>query len=200
MTSVWYQPHPLTSLQNAEKQLQSFTPHLAPVEIQGGGFAVTTGYAPMRVDVTARGINVFFSRNFVQQIQFLWLWGNGTAAPPYTPSRDDIVASIVYEDAYFFETWHYEAVGPSSEEWCIAPGNRESSRNPVLCARSQADAQALTDALATLVVASGVDMYTNVGINVEPLPEKEQQKHPKETGGKITGGPRGLLRNWPVFI
>jgi S1-C subfamily serine protease len=72
--------------------------------------------------------------------------------------------------------------------WCVVPNLHVPGGNPVLCVYTQADAQGLIDALATLVVASGGDLAPDEGIDsTNSLLPKFVKKYPNESGATING-------------
>ncbi len=183
-----YQPHYLSSLQEAANQLQSLTPHYTPMEYQGGTqWGFTDSYALARVDVSKQGIKLYFSKSPAQQIQFLWNWNGASAAPPYAPYTGDIITSMVFANTNQFQMYHFSQVANTyPATWCVNPDNQPPGNNSMLCVDTQENAQALLNALATLVVASGGDLVPSDGFgDVIAIPAKQLKKYPNETGGSI---------------
>lgn len=195
---VAYQPHYLASLQEAASQLQSLSPHFAPMEDHGNTMSLTNDYALARVEVDKLGIKLYFSKSPAQQIQFLWSWNGASNAPPYAPYTGDIITSMVFANIGQFQMINFNQAGSNfPATWCIQPDNQPPGGNRMLCIATQEEAQALVDALATLVVASGGDLVPNDGIGgVYAIEGKYLKKHPGETGAGITsvapGGPAAL--------
>ena len=138
---------------------------------------MTTGYSLQRVDVSRLGINLSFTKSgVVQSSQYFWSWWGGYVAPVTTPYSDDIVTSIVYEEINYFEIWKFSHER-NDTTWCAAAITPGTARNGTLCVATEQDARAVADAVATLVVASGVNLDSSPGIW---LSVKEQEKHPEE--------------------
>jgi membrane-associated protease RseP (regulator of RpoE activity) len=190
---VAYEPHYLPNIQDAANQLQSLTPHLAPMADQGNTLSLTNDYSLARVEVNKRGVKLFFSKSPAQQIQFLWSWNGGNTAPPYAPYTGDIFTSIVFATVDQFPIVNFPQAGSNfPAPWCIMPDIQPPSNdNRFLCTDTQADAQALVEALATMVLASGGDLLPDDGFGaaVNPLDAKYLKKHPNETGGMIFSVP-----------
>ncbi len=182
----WYQPHYLTSVDEASNRLQFLSPHFAPMEPLGtsGNYFVTTGYSVARIDVNKLGINVSFTKSgFVQGTKYYWGWWGGLYdMPTSTPYKDDIVTSVIYADIRFFRIVDYSNLKKYPAPWCVVPVSRGAPRNDFLCVTSKADAQGLIDAIATLVQGSGGALTTGYGMTVELIPDKELQRHPEQGG------------------
>lgn len=183
-TAHWYQPHYMSSVEEAANRLQFLSPHFAPMApLQGGDFALTSGYSLERVDMNKLGINLSFTKSgVVQSTQYFWAWGGGYNAPVSTPYKDDIVTSIDYSDVAWFSILNWPKVKNYPATWCAWPYNNRTSHNDAICVSSEADAQELIDALGTLVVASGNSLGLPFGMMLDPIPEKELRKHPEQTG------------------
>jgi len=186
--TVGYQPRYLASLQEAANQLQTLTPHYAPMEDQGNRLALTNNYALARVEVSKQGFKLYFSKSPAQQIQFLWNWNGASAAPPYAPYTGDILTSMVFANISQFRILNFnQAPNIFPATWCVQPDNQPSANNSMLCIDTQENAQALLDALATLVVANGGDLVPNDGFgDIAEIAAKQLKKYPSETGGIIS--------------
>ena len=187
--TVTYQPHYLSSLQEAANQLQTLTPHFAPMEYQGGSsWGFTNSYALARVDVSKQGIKLYFSKSPAQQIQFLWIWNGASAAPPYAPYTGDIITSMVFANTSQFQMYHFSQMANTfPATWCVNPDNQPPGNNSMLCIDTRENAQVLLDALATLIVASGGDLAPNDGFgDVNEIAAKQLKKYPGETGGVVS--------------
>jgi len=179
----WYQPHYLTSVDEASNRLQFISPHFAPVTANE---ELTTGYSLQRVDVNRLGVNLSFTKSSVtQDSQYYWSWWGGYVAPVITSHTDDIVASIVYADVAYFELYHNGRGSYFPAIWCINPISRGASRGNAICVPSEADAHGLIDTLATLVVASGHSLDISPGMTIKPVPEKETRNHPELAGMQV---------------
>ncbi|MGA2085697.1 MAG: PDZ domain-containing protein [Terracidiphilus sp.] len=179
----WYQPHYLTSVDEASNRLQFISPHFAPVTANE---ELTTGYSLQRVDVNRLGVNLSFTKSSVtQDSQYYWSWWGGYVAPVITSHTDDIVASIVYADVAYFELYHNGRGSYFPAIWCINPISRGASRGNAICVPSEADAHGLIDTLATLVVASEHSLDISPGMTVKPVPEKETRNHPELAGMQV---------------
>ncbi|MGP8176119.1 MAG: PDZ domain-containing protein, partial [Terracidiphilus sp.] len=179
----WYQPHYLTSVDEASNRLQFISPHFAPVTANE---ELTTGYSLQRVDVNRLGVNLSFTKSSVtQDSQYYWSWWGGYVAPVITSHTDDIVASIVYADVAYFELYHNGRGSYFPAIWCINPISRGASRGNAICVPSEADAHGLIDTLATLVVASGHSLDISPGMTMKPVPEKETRNHPELAGMQV---------------
>ncbi|HMD76683.1 MAG TPA: PDZ domain-containing protein [Terracidiphilus sp.] len=183
LQSHWYQPHYLPSVEDASDQLKLASPHFSPmsVEVYNNGsrraYGLTSGYSLERVDVNRLDINLFFTKSgVVQNTQYFWSWWGGYVAPVTTPYKDDIVTSIVYKEIQYFEIWNFPRE-KNQATWCVAPTTAGLVRNSFLCVATEQDARAVADAIATLVVASGVNLDSSQGLWVDV---KELQKHPDE--------------------
>jgi membrane-associated protease RseP (regulator of RpoE activity) len=191
---VAYEPHYLPNIQDAANQLQSLTPHLAPVAMQTNAWSLTNDYSLARVEVNKLGVKLYFSKSPAQQIQFLWAWNGGSAAPPYAPYTGDILTSIVFASVDQFQIINFPQAGSNfPAPWCVVPDTPTSGGNSILCINSQAEAQQLVDALATMVLASGGDLLPDDGFGaaINSLDAKYLKKHPNETGGMIFSVPPG---------
>jgi len=186
---VAYQPHYLSSLQEAANQLLTLTPHFAPVVLQTDGWILTNDYTLARVDVSKLGIKLYFSKSPAQQIQFLWNWNGATAAHPYAPYTGDIITTMAFANIVNLDVALANG-GPSfTAPWCVIPGIEGSGGggNSVLCISSREEAQQLEDVLATLIVASGGDLAPNDGFgDLVAIDAKQLKKYPSETGGVIS--------------
>jgi PDZ domain len=185
----WYQPHYLPSVEDASDQLKLASPHFSPmsVEVYNNGsrraYGLTSGYSLQRVDVNRLGINLSFTKSgVVQSSQYFWSWWGGYVAPVTTPYSDDIVTSIVYSEIEYFEIWNFPHE-KNQATWCVAPTTAGLVRNSFLCVATEQDARDVADAIATLVVASGVNLDSSPGIWVDV---KELEKHP-EGACKLSG-------------
>ncbi len=179
----WYQPRYLPSVEDASDQLKLASPHFSPmsVEVYNNGsrraYSLTSGYSLERVDVNRLGINLSFTKSgVIQNSQYFWSWWGGYVAPVTTPYTDDIVTSIVYKEIQYFEIWNFPHE-KNQATWCVAPTTGGLVRNSFLCVATEQDAQAVADAIATLVVASGASLDSSPGIWVAV---KELEKHPEE--------------------
>jgi hypothetical protein len=185
-----YQPHYLSSLQDAANQLQSLSPRFAPA-LTGDKFSLTKGYSLVWMDVNKQGMKLLFSKTSAQQTQFYWSWNDVSTAPPYAPNTGDIVTSIVFASIGQFATLNiiqFDGTSSSSypAAWCIQPDNQPPGGNRILCIDTQEDAQKLVDALSTMVVASGGDLVPNDGFgDVNAIAADYLTKFPNETGGTI---------------
>jgi hypothetical protein len=184
---VTYQPHYLSSLQEAANQLQTLSPHYAPMEDQGNKWALTNSYTLARVDVSKQGIKLYFSKSPAQQIQFLWNWNGISTAAPYAPYTGDIITTMLFANISRFQILNfYQAANVFTAIWCVNPDGQPAASNSVLCIDTQENAQALLDALATLVVAGGGDLAPDSGIgDVSAIAAKPLKKYPNESGGTI---------------
>src|SRR5271157_2719766 len=179
----WYQPHYLTSVDEASNRLQFISPHFAPVTANE---ELTTGYSLQRVDVNRLGVNLSFTKSSVtQDSQYYWSWWGGYVAPVITSYTNDIVASIVYADVAYFELYHNGRGSDFPAIWCINPISRGTQRGNAICVTSEADAHGLIDTLATLVVASGHSLDISPGMTLKPVPEKETRNHPELAGMQV---------------
>jgi hypothetical protein len=183
----WYPPHYLATAEEASNRLQFMSPRFAPMA-QGanGTFYLTTGYTLQRAEVNKLGINLSFSKSGVEhKSQYFWTWNGGYNAPVSTPYKDDVTVSIVYSDIASFRVWHFPK-STYSATWCSSPKNKgTAARNDIICVASEDDVHELINALATLVVASGSDLYWPTGLKLGPVPEKEIKKHPEQSGCRV---------------
>ncbi len=186
-TSYWYPPHLLPGVQDASDRFRLLAPHLSPVTVHGRKFYLQSGYALARADVSQFGIVLVFRKGSSAGAgQFEWNWGgaNGTASS-YTPGKSDIVASIVYGEAGYFQIWDLPARG-GVESWCVVPMHSHSDRNDVLCVGTVHDAHLLVDVLATMVQASGVKLSPPVGMWADPSQELGWGRHNKQTAFQVS--------------
>ncbi len=179
----WYQPHYLSSVEEASNRLQFITPRIAPVTVNE---ELTTGYSLQRVDVNRLGINLSFTKSgVVQSAQYFWSWWGGYIEPVTTPYSDDIVTSIVYADIAYFRLYHNGRGAYFPAIWCINPISRGTQSNSAFCVASETDAHGIIDALATLIVASGQDLDIPPGMILSPVSEKEVRNHPEMAGMQV---------------
>lgn len=186
-TTHWYQPHYLSSVEEASNRMNFLAPHFSPMAFNSNTFSQTSGYRLERVDVSKLGINLTFSKSgVIQGSEYFWSWGGGYNAPVSTPYTDDIVTSIVYSEIQYFNIWTWPKVKNLATPFCVAPMVKTAVRNDIICVPTEQDAHDLIDALATLAVASGTmpdkTISTTFGMTVALVPDKELKKHPGETG------------------
>lgn len=186
-TMHWYQPHYLPSVDEASNRLQFLSPHFAPV-MNDAISSLTTGYSLQRVDVNKLGINLSFTKSGVNETsQYYWSWWGGYVAPVTTPFKDDIVTTVVYSDVSFFEIYNNQTAEGYPATWCVDYIHRGSaSGNSTICVPTEADAHALIDVLATLVVASGQSIEVSFGAETRSASAKDIQKHPERAGLQVT--------------
>ncbi len=179
----WYQPQYLPSVDEASNRLQFISPHFAPVTDKE---ELTTGYSLQRVDVNRLGINLSFTKSGVDQsVQYFWSWWGGYVAPVTTPYQSDIVISVVYADIADFRLYHNGRGADFPAIWCINPISRGAQSNSAFCVASEADAHAIIDSLATLVVASGQNLDIPPGMIMSSVSEKEVRNHPETAGMQV---------------
>ena len=184
--SHWYQPHDLSGVEDASDRLQLLSSHLAPVTIKGERFFPERGYSLQRADVNKFGILLGFRKSgAVLGGRYHWSWGGGYNPSIYTPQKDDLVTSIVYRDISYFQIWKVP-MGRGQAGWCVVPMDGHIGRNNVLCGGSEEDAQALVDALVTLVQASGGSLSSPFGMWAKPRMNKDGGVRRGKTGWQIT--------------
>jgi hypothetical protein len=184
--SHWYQPHDLSGVEDASDRLQLLSSHLAPVTIKGERFFPERGYSLQRADVNKFGILLGFRKSgAVLGGRYHWSWGSGYNPSIYTPQKDDLVTSIVFRDISYFQIWKVP-MGRGQAGWCVVPMDGHIGRNNVLCVGTKEDAQALVDALATLVEASGGSLSSPFGMWAKPRMNKDGGVRRGKTGWQIT--------------
>jgi len=189
----WYQPHYMSSVEEASNQLQFLSPRLIPFAIGPKTFSLGTGYSLDRLSEDKLGINLLFSKSGVEQkTQYFWSWTGGYDAPVSTSYKSDVVTSIVYAEIDYFYFWTFSRTKENPESWCVVPivanGPKDSIgkyKNNIICAPSESDAHELADALATLTAASGNSLRTSSGMSLIETPEKDLQKHPDRAGCEV---------------
>jgi hypothetical protein len=170
-----YQPHYMTSVEEASNRVQFLSPRLIPLRMGPKAVSFSAGYSLERLSENKLGLNLFFTKSGVEQkTQYFWAWNGGYDAPISTPYKSDVVISIAYAEIESFEIWDFPWTKGNQETWCVVPvvassanngprgsknkvggPNNSISKNNVICASSEADAQGFADALATLTVAGG---------------------------------------------
>jgi len=184
--SHWYQPHNLPGVEDASDRLQLLSSHFAPVKIEGGKFYLASGYSLQRADVNKFGILLGFRKSgAVLGGRYHWSWGSGYNPSIYTPQKDDLVTSIVFRDISYFQIWKVPT-GRGHADWCVEPMDGHVGRNDVLCVGTKEDAQALIDALATLVEASGGSLSSPFGMWAKPRMSKDGGERRGKTGWQIS--------------
>lgn len=183
----WYQPHYLSSVEEASNRMTFLAPHFSPMYFNANTFSQTSGYRLEHVDVNKLGLNLSFTKSgVVQSSEYFWSWTGGYNAPVSTPYTDDIVTSIVYSEIQYFNLWTWPKVKNLATPWCVVPVVKSTPRNDILCVPTEQDAHDLVDALATLAVASGTmpdgTISTTFGMTVAQVPEKELKRHPEQSG------------------
>ena len=189
----WYQPHYMSSVEEASNQVQFLSPRLIPFAIGPKTFSLGTGYSLDRLSENKLGINLSFSKSGVEQkTQYFWSWTGGYDAPVSTSFKSDVVTSIVYAEIDYFYFWTFSRTKENPEAWCVVPrvnnGPKDAIskyKNNIICAPSESDAHDLADALATLTAASGNSVHTSSGMSLIEMPEKELQKHPDRAGCEV---------------
>jgi hypothetical protein len=165
ISTHWYQPHYMASVDAATNRLQFLAPHF------GGGSSVH--YTLTNLTQSELGINLFYNESGVKSVP-QGLLGLTSIDTPYS---EDIVSSFVYADIDYFTIWSGTA---SRFPWCIYPtSNHKSQSSNFICVSSESEAHQVVDALVTLVAASGKDLGTDPGMLwLYPPTSKELQKHP----------------------
>jgi len=138
--------------------LQVLSPHFAPMSDQGNTLSLTNDYALARVGSGQAGHQAALFQKpraadsvsmELEQRQHL-----RRHTPPYT--GDILTSDGLCRISAQFRMVNLNAAGSSyPATWCVNPDNQPPGSNVMLCIDTQANAQALLDALATLVVASG---------------------------------------------
>jgi hypothetical protein len=194
VTSYMYQPHYMTSVEEASNQVQFLSPRLIPLRIGPKTVSLSAGYSLERLNENKLGLNLFFTKSGVEQkTQYFWAWDGGYNAPVSTPYKSDVVISIAYAEIESFEIWDYPWTKGNQETWCVVPvvaknanngirgpknkgGGPNSSiserKNNVICATSEADAQTFADALATLTVAGGKTLSSASSVDAARLQQQ----------------------------
>lgn len=197
----WYQPHYMTSVEEASNQVQFLSPRLIPFVIGPKTFSLGTGYSLDRLSENKLGLNLSFSKSGVEQkTEYFWSWTGGYDAPISTAYKNDALTSIVYAEIDYFYLWVFSRTKDNPESWCVVPvvvnGPKDSIsglKNNIICAPSETDAHGLADALATLTAASGNSLHTSSGMFLIETLEKDLQKHPERAGCEVraveTGSP-----------
>jgi len=172
--TYWYQPHFMASVEDASNRLQFLAPHFAPV----GSRPATTDYTLTNINLNKLGINLSYNESGVNQVP-KGLLGLTSISVPYTKES---VFSIVYAGIEFIEIRNYTA--GSVAPWCAIPMGKDSG-NGIICVSSREDAERVADALATLAVAYGKNLSTSFSMALGVMTDKEQRKHPGQTGCKV---------------
>jgi hypothetical protein len=125
------------------------------------------------------GLNFFFTESGVDE-KSPGLLSLTNVKVPY---KRDSVISIVYGEIQAFEIMSFTN-DRSATPWCVVPlrdVNVNSAKN-ILCVPSKDDARQGIDALATLVVANGHDLWVSTGMYLIDESEKYQRKYPERSG------------------
>ena len=166
----WYQPHYMARVDQAANRLQFLSPHFAPA----GWYSASTHYTLTNFTQSELGINLFFNESGVKDVP-QGLLGLTSISTPYT---QDSVTSIAYANIDYFEIRN---AAPSPASWCVYPMGTKSG-NGIICVSSEDTAHQVADALATLAVAYGKNMSMSLSVDMGPMTDKEQRKHPGQTG------------------
>jgi len=189
VVSHWYEPHYLSSIDEASYQLQRLAPEFAPIRRVRNRWGLTSGYSLRQVSVNQTGINLHFSRNAgAHKTRHSWSLIGEYQAPMSVEDTDDIETSIVYADIVSFSIWKYPNSERTATPWCAVPFTPitpDTDRNDVLCVGAEEDAQSLIDAEATLAVATGSSPAKPFGMFLDEVPERLKEGNPKLAGVRI---------------
>ncbi len=170
-----YQPHYMTSVEEASNRVQFLSPHFIPLSVGHKVVDLALGYSLGSLNENKLGLNLSFTKSGVEQkTQYFWAWNGGYDAPVSTAYKSDMVVSIVYSKIASFEIWNYPRRKAYPEAWCVTPAAASGPNNGRLlessiCLTSEADAQGFADALATLTVAYGNPLGSASGVDVAQL-------------------------------
>ena len=170
-----YQPHYLTSVEEASNRVQFLSPHFIPMSVGHKVVDLALGYSLGSLNENRLGLNLSFTKSGVEQkTQYFWAWNGGYDAPVSTAYKSDMVVSIVYSKIGSFEIWNYPRRKAYPEAWCVTPvasGGSNGGRllESSICLTSEADARGFADALATLTVAYGNTLGSASGVDVAQL-------------------------------
>ncbi len=167
----FYRPKPLPSLDAALEQLQALSPHFAPGNLVKYTVQLTRGYSLSRIELSQQDLKLYFSQAPAQRIEYYLMWRKGASAPAYDPYTGDIVTDIVFAKSNQF--WvALAAMGNVSypAPWCVVPYPIETDSRPIVCMSTEAELYQFTDLLATLIIASGGQVYPRTGFGkVDPV-------------------------------
>jgi membrane-associated protease RseP (regulator of RpoE activity) len=176
VVSNWYQPHYMDKVDDANTRIQFLAPHFIPGNIYGYPAPSSSTFTLDRMTGSNLGLNIFFTETGVEE-KPQGLLGLTSISTPY---RRDSVTSIVFAAIDYFRISNISNSGLAP--WCVIPVGGDESQNNILCVPSEDNAHQLVDALATLAVAYGQNLFTSPGMVLSPISEKYQRKHPEQSG------------------
>ena len=176
VTWYWYPPHYMATVDDATTRIQFLAPHFLPGNIYGFPAPSSSTFTLTNMSGSKLGLNVFFTETGVED-KPQGLLGLTSVS---TPFKRESVTSIVYANIDYFRISNISNGGLAP--WCVIPVGGDSSQNNILCVPSEDNAHQLVDALATLAVAYGKDVFTSAGMVLLPISDKYQHKHPEQSG------------------
>jgi S1-C subfamily serine protease len=176
VNTYWYQPHYMDKVDDANTRIQFLAPHFIPGNFYGNTASGSDTFTLDRMTGSNLGLNIFFTETGVEN-KPQGLLGLTSISTPY---RKDSVTSIVFANIDFFIIRNNTS--DSIAPWCVIPVGGDSSPNNILCVPSEENAHQLVDALATLAVAYGKDIFPYPGMEMSEISEKYQHKHPEQSG------------------
>ncbi len=167
----------MAKVDDASNRLQFMGPHFVPGDELGFIADDKTTFVLDRMSENNLGINLFFTETGIEE-KSNGLLSLTTTSVPY---KKDRIISIVFADIEAYEIL-INTFRSNATPWCIIPVGGNKAEQNVLCVATQKDAEQVVDALVTLAVANGNNPHVPYGMKLEPMPEKETQKHPELSG------------------
>ncbi len=211
-----YTPRLLNSIEDATGKLQVMAPHISCM----------SGAPAQQITINSYGMKVDCSRSGVStQARYFWSWDGGYAAPVQTPYKIDETKSVLYSNVSSFVlfqahgkplnyagkfgvpfkggTW---AIGVVSNDtrfaWFDWYGpNMVYKGDGFFVTDSEANAQMITDAIATLVAASGKKIVADPGVVISCKDCKKNTFSEPQRVSNVSGVEVGLLaRGGPADV